>query len=71
LLITQSKMYGGVALDSNIEKRSSFRSGLRNEELLHEYPGNMIGCIEHCVQGYDSLRKVILDFRIEGHQEEP
>jgi hypothetical protein len=46
-LITQSKMYEDVALDSNIEKRSSFRSGLRNEELLWEYPGNKIGCIEH------------------------
>jgi hypothetical protein len=42
-LITQSKMYADVALDSNIEKRSSFRSGLRNEELMWVYPGNKSG----------------------------
>ena len=43
LLITQIKVYGDVALDSNIETRSPFLSGLRNEELLWEYPGNKIG----------------------------
>jgi hypothetical protein len=64
-------MYGDVALDSNIEKRLSFRSGLRNEELMWEYPGNKTGCIDHCFQGKDSLQKPILDFRIEDHQEEP
>jgi hypothetical protein len=48
VLITLSEMYGDVALDSNIEKRSSFRSGLRNEELLWEYPENKIEGIEHC-----------------------
>jgi hypothetical protein len=71
LLITQSKMYGDVALDSNIEKRSSFRSGLRNEELMRVYPGNKIECSEHCCRVKDSLRKAILDSRIGGHQEEP
>ena len=47
-LITLTKMYGDVALHRNIEKRSSFRSDLRNEELLWEYPGNKIKCIDHC-----------------------
>jgi hypothetical protein len=42
-LISQSKMYGDVAFDSNIEERLSFRSGQRNEHLLWGYPGNKIG----------------------------
>ena len=71
MVIAQSKIYRDVAVDFNIEKRLSFNSARRDEEVTwkrHEYRNR---CIEYYFITKDPFEEVMLDSHLSIQKEEP
>ena len=71
VVIAQSKIYRDVAVDFNVEKRLSFNSDPRDEELTWKRHENRNRWIEYCFIAKDSFGKIILDSHLSIEKEEP